>query len=118
MYNMLKDLQDKLILPEAAPHSDPSWFGFLITCKAGVDRNKLVRYIENGNIRTRMLFAGNLVKDPCFDGPRKSGTGYRVAGTLSETDRVMNDTFWIGVYPGMNDEMIDKMIDVIREGVW
>jgi CDP-6-deoxy-D-xylo-4-hexulose-3-dehydrase len=117
LHDGLKDLQDKLILPEAAPRSDPSWFGFLITRKAGVDRNKLVRYIESKNIQTRMLFAGNLVKHPCFDGLRKSGTGYRVAGTLSETDRIMNDTFWIGVYPGMNDEMIDRMIEVIRDGV-
>jgi CDP-6-deoxy-D-xylo-4-hexulose-3-dehydrase len=116
LYAGLNDLQDKLILPESAPHSDPSWFGFLITCKAGVDRNKLVQLIERKNIQTRMLFAGNLVKHPCFDELRKSGTDYRVIGTLSETDRIMNDTFWIGVYPGMNDEMIDRMIEVIREG--
>jgi len=112
----LKDLQDKLILPEAAPHSDPSWFGFLITCKGGVDRSKLVQYIEGKNIQTRMLFAGNLLKHPCFDDLRKSDEGYRVAGTLEETDRIMNDTFWIGVYPGMNDAMIDRMINVVKEG--
>jgi CDP-6-deoxy-D-xylo-4-hexulose-3-dehydrase len=117
LHDGLKDLQDKLILPEAVLHSDPSWFGFLITCKAGVDRNKLVRYIESKNIQTRMLFAGNLVKHPCFDELRKSGKGYRIAGTLDITDRIMNDTFWIGVYPGMTDEMIDRMIDVIREGI-
>ena len=116
LHEGLKGLQDKLILPKAAPNSDPSWFGFLITCKAGVDRNKLVRYIESRNIQTRMLFAGNLVKHPCFDELRKSGSGYRIAGTLDNTDRIMNDTFWIGVYPGMTDEMIDRMIKVIREG--
>jgi CDP-6-deoxy-D-xylo-4-hexulose-3-dehydrase len=111
----LKNLQDKLILPETAPNSDPSWFGFLITCKEGVSRNKLVQYIEAKNIQTRMLFAGNLVKHPCFDELRKSCTGYRIAGTLDMTDRIMNDTFWIGVYPGMTDEMIDKMIETILE---
>lgn len=113
----LNDIQDKLILPEAAPCSDPSWFGFLITCRAGVNRNKLIRHIESNNIQTRMLFAGNLVKHPCFDGLRQSGTGYRITGTLEATDRVMNDTFWIGVYPGMTDEMIGKMITVVREGL-
>jgi len=117
LYEGLKNLQDKLILPEATSCSDPSWFGFLITCKKGVNRNKLVQHIENKNIQTRMLFAGNLVKHPCFDELRKSGTGYRIAGTLDITDRIMNDTFWIGVYPGMNDEMIDKMVDVIKEGI-
>ncbi|GHV00130.1 hypothetical protein FACS189483_09990 [Spirochaetia bacterium] len=114
LYNGLKDLQDKLILPEAASNSIPSWFGFLITCKEGVSRNKLVQYIENNNIQTRMLFAGNLVKHPCFDEMRKSGTGYRIAGMLDRTDRIMNDTFWVGVYPGMTDEMVDRMIQVIR----
>ena len=115
LYDGLEDLQDKIILPEAAPDSDPSWFGFLITCKEGVNRNKLVQYIESKNIQTRMLFAGNLVKHPCFDELRKTGTGYRIVGSLDETDRIMNDTFWIGVYPGMNDEMIDRMIGVIKD---
>jgi len=110
----LNDLQDKLILPEAAPNSDPSWFGFLITCKNGIDRNKLVQYIESRNIQTRMLFAGNLVKHPCFDELRKSGEGYRVPGNLDVTDRIMNDAFWIGVYPGMTDGMIDRMVNSLR----
>ena len=117
LYDGLRDLQDKLILPEAALHSDPSWFGFLITCKEGVSRNKLVQYIESKNIQTRMLFAGNLVKHPCFDELRKDRTGYRIVETLDQTDRIMNDTFWIGVYPGMTDAMVDKMIEVVREGV-
>jgi CDP-6-deoxy-D-xylo-4-hexulose-3-dehydrase len=106
-----------LILPEAAPNSNPSWFGFLITCRDGVNRNKLVQHIESRNIQTRMLFAGNLVKHPCFDEQRKSGAGYRIAGNLETTDRIMRDTFWIGVYPGMNDEVIDRMIGVVREGL-
>jgi CDP-6-deoxy-D-xylo-4-hexulose-3-dehydrase len=109
----LRDLSDKLILPEAAPRSVPSWFGFLITCKEGVSRGKIVRHIESNNIQTRMLFAGNLVKHPCFDGFRESGAGYRISGALNATDRIMNDTFWVGVYPGMSDEMLDKMIEVI-----
>ena len=111
----LKDLQDKLILPEAAPNSDPCWFGFLITCQAGVSRNKLVQYIESKSIQTRMLFAGNIFKHPCFDDLRKSGTNYRIATTLDKTDRIMNDTFWLGVYPGMTNEMIDRMLEVIHE---
>jgi CDP-6-deoxy-D-xylo-4-hexulose-3-dehydrase len=117
LYDGLKDMQDKLILPEAAQDSCPSWFGFLITCRDGVDRNKLVQYIESQNIQTRMLFAGNLVKHPCFNEMRKADAGYRIAGTLDVTDRIMNDTFWIGVYPGMTDAMIDRMIEVVREGV-
>jgi len=116
LYDGLKDLSNKLILPEPAPNSAPSWFGFLITCRDGVNRNNLVKHIESNNIQTRMLFAGNLVKHPCFDALRKSGEGYRIAGTLDNTDRIMNDTFWIGVYPGMNDDMIDRMIEVIRTG--
>jgi CDP-6-deoxy-D-xylo-4-hexulose-3-dehydrase len=76
-----------------------------------------VRHIESRNIQTRMLFAGNLVKHPCFDELRNSGAGYRIAGNLETTDRIMRDTFWIGVYPGMSDEMIDRMIEVVREGL-
>ena len=110
-------MEDKLILPSACESSDPSWFGFLITCKDGVDRNKLVQYVESKGIQTRMLFAGNLTKHPCFDEMRKTGEGYRVVGTLENTDRIMNDTFWVGVYPGMTDEMIDYMAKTIIEAV-
>jgi CDP-6-deoxy-D-xylo-4-hexulose-3-dehydrase len=117
LYAGLEDLQDKLILPEAAPASNPSWFGFLITCQEGVDRGKLVRHIEDNNIQTRMLFAGNLTRHPCFDELRKTGSGYRVVGDLAATDRIMWDAFWIGVYPGMSDGMVDRMIAVVREGV-
>ena len=109
--------EDKLILPEPCENSAPSWFGFLITCKEGVDRNKVVPYIEEHGVQTRMLFAGNLTKHPCFDQMRASGTGYRVVGGLANTDRIMNDTFWVGVYPGMTDEMIDYMAQVIKEAV-
>lgn len=113
----LKGTEDKLILPVACEHADPSWFGFLITCKEGVDRNTVVQYVEEKGIQTRMLFAGNLIKHPCFDEMRASGEGYRVVGSLENTDRIMNDTFWVGVYPGMTDEMIDYMAKTIREAV-
>ena len=113
----LAGCEDKLILPEACDNARPSWFGFLITCKEGVDRNKVVPYIEAHGVQTRMLFAGNLIKHPCFDQMRASGKGYRVIGDLSVTDRVMNNTFWVGVYPGMTDEMIDYMAKTIKEAV-
>lgn len=110
----LKPVEDRLILPEACEHSDPSWFGFLITCREGVDRNKIVPYIESRGIQTRMLFAGNLTKHPCFDEMRKTGEGYRIVGSLENTDRIMRDSFWVGVYPGMTDEMIDYMAAEIK----
>ena len=111
----LQGLDDKIILPEPAPNSKPSWFGFLITCKEGIDRNRVVQAIEDQGIQTRMLFAGNLIKHPCFDEMRRMGEGYRVVGELTNTDRIMKDTFWVGVYPGMNDAMIDQMAETIRE---
>ena len=90
---------------------------FLMTVKEGVDREKVVRYVEGKGIQTRMLFSGNLIKHPCFDQMRETGSGYRVVGELTETDRIMRDTFWVGVYPGMTDEMIDYMAKVICEAV-
>ena len=113
----LAGTEEKLILPEACESSDPSWFGFLITCKEGVDRNQVVQYVEDHGVQTRMLFAGNLIKHPCFDEMRSTGEGYRVVGELKNTDRIMNDTFWVGVYPGMTDEMIDYMAQTIKEAV-
>ena len=113
----LSDVQDKLILPEPSEKSIPSWFGFLITCKDGVNRNNLVQYVESKGVQTRMLFAGNLIKHPCFDEMRATGEGYRVVGELTNTDRIMSDTFWVGVYPGMTDEKIDYMAKVIKEGL-
>ena len=113
--NALSGMEDKLILPEACENSIPSWFGFLITCQEGEDRNQVVQYVEGKGVQTRMLFAGNLTKHPCFDQLRREKTGYRIVGDLSVTDRIMKDTFWVGVYPGMTDEMIDYMASVIRE---
>lgn len=108
-----------LILPEAQKNSDPSWFGFLISVKedAGFSRNDLTQYLESHKIQTRNLFAGNLLKHPAFDELRKSGSGYRVVGDLTGTDYVMNHTFWIGVYPGMTDEMLEYMISTIKDFV-
>lgn len=117
LYAALSDTQDQLILPEACPGSRPSWFGFLITCKEGTDRSKVVPYIENKGIQTRMLFAGNLTRHPCFDQMRATGSGYRVIGDLAVTDRIMRDTFWVGLYPGMTDTMIDEMARVIHETI-
>ena len=117
LHKALEGTEDRLILPVACDHSDPSWFGFLITCREGVDRNKVVQYVEEHGVQTRMLFAGNLIKHPCFDEMRKTGEGYRVSGILENTDRIMADTFWVGVYPGMTDEMIDYMAKTIKEAL-
>lgn len=117
LYKALEEETDRLILPEACENSDPSWFGFLMTCKEGVDRNKTVAFLEDHGIQTRMLFAGNLVKHPCFDQMRKLKCGYRIAGKLINTDRIMKDSFWVGVYPGMTDEMFDYMVETIKEAI-
>lgn len=113
----LADVQDKLILPEACSNSKPSWFGFLITCKEGVNRKKVVPYLESKGIQTRMLFAGNLIKHPCFDEMRKTKKNYRIVGNLKVTDEIMEKTFWVGVYPGMTDEMIDYIANTIKEAI-
>ncbi|MDR0220563.1 MAG: lipopolysaccharide biosynthesis protein RfbH [Lachnospiraceae bacterium] len=113
----LEPYAEALILPEACPHSHPSWFGLPLTCCEGVSRRKVVEYIEDKGVQTRMLFAGNIVKQPCFDAMRATGQGFRVAGSLANTDRIMNDTFWVGVYPGLTEEMLDYMAKVIGEAV-
>lgn len=112
------DVKDKLILPEAAKNSNPSWFGFVISVKPEnkKSRNEVTRYIEEHNVQTRLLFSGNLIKHPCFDQIRNTDA-YRVVGDLSNTEYIMNNTFWIGVYPGMTDKMIDYMAQVIREAI-
>lgn len=113
----LEDVQDKFILPVPCPHSKPSWFGFLLTCKEGVDKVAVTRFVEAHGVQTRALFAGNLIKHPCFNEMRASGKGYRVVGELTNTDRIMRDTFWVGLYPGMTDEKIDYMTKVIKDSV-
>lgn len=124
----LAGLEEKFILPEATENSDPSWFGFLLTVRkeSGVTRDKIVNQLEGKGIQTRMLFAGNLIKHPCFDEMRREGKGYRVvpnstvqpfnaSTALPVTDRIMNDTFWVGVYPGMTEEMVVYIVKTIRD---
>lgn len=112
----LQPIENEVILPVALSDAEPSWFGFLLTCN-GVDRKNIVKKIENRGIQTRMLFAGNILKHPCFEQMTREQSGYRVIGTLSNTERIMDDTFWVGVYPGMTDEMIDYMAEVIVEAI-
>ena len=116
LHKALESVQDKLILPEPCENSNPSWFGFIVTCKDGIDRNKVTKYIEDHNIQTRLLFSGNLIKHPCFDEIRNTDK-YRVIGNLENTDRIMINSFWVGVYPGMNDEMIDYISNVIKGSI-
>ncbi len=116
LYSSLTSIEDRIILPKPVENSVPSWFGFMITCREGINRNAVTRYIEDHNIQTRLLFSGNLVKHPCFDEIRGSDL-YRVVGDLTATDTIMNRSFWVGVYPGMSDEMIDYMAEVIKEAV-
>lgn len=113
----LQDLQEWLILPSPCPNSKPSWFGFLITCKEGIDKNQVVQFLEEHGVQTRMLFGGNMIKQPCFTSMRENKEGYRAIGDLLVTDTIMRDTFWIGVYPGMTDEMIDYMVLMIKEAI-
>lgn len=114
----LEGKEDTLILPEPEKSSEPSWFGFLISVRkeSGLNRNKITKYLENHNIQTRLLFSGNLIKHPCFDDIRGTDK-YRVVDNLTNTDFVMNNTFWVGVYPGLTDEKIDYMAEIIKEAV-
>ncbi len=114
----LETVQDKIILPVPAENSDPSWFGFLISVKpeTGLDRNSVTKYVEEHNIQTRLLFSGNIIRQSCFDEIRGTDA-YRVIGNLGNSDYVVNNTFWVGVYPGMTDTMIDYMAKIIKEAV-
>lgn len=115
---LLERAEDRLILPEQADNSEPSWFGFLISVRpeSGLDRNAVTGYIESRNVQTRLLFSGNLIKHPCFNQIRDTDA-YRVVGDLENTDFIMNNTFWVGVYPGMTDEKLEYMAKVILEAV-
>ncbi|MFA5793891.1 MAG: lipopolysaccharide biosynthesis protein RfbH [Candidatus Brocadiia bacterium] len=115
--NGLFGLSHKFILPEISRNTDPSWFGFMLTVKedAGFSREELVNYLEGRNIQTRMLFSGNIIKHPCFDEMRKSKKGYRTIGSLENTDMIMNQSFWLGVYPGMKKGMIEYIIKSIKD---
>ena len=118
LHAALENVQDKIILPEPAENSDPSWFGFLISVRpeTGLNRNDVTKYIESKNVQTRLLFSGNIIKQPCFNEIRGTDA-YRVVGNLENSDFVVNNTFWVGVYPGMTDTMIDYMAQVIKEAV-
>lgn len=118
LHKALEVISDKIILPVPAENSRPSWFGFLISVKSelGIERNKVTKYIEDHNVQTRLLFSGNLIKHPCFDQIRGTDA-YRVVGSLDNTEFIMNNTFWVGVYPGMTDDMIDYMASVIIEAI-
>ena len=118
LHDLLKDVQDRIILPEAAENAEPSWFGFLISVRpeTGLSRNAVTKYIESKNVQTRLLFSGNIVKQPCFNEIRGTDA-YRIVGNLENSNFVVNNTFWVGVYPGMTDTMIDYMASVIKEAV-
>ena len=115
LFNGLKSVED-FILVKAQPLSDPSWFGFMITIKDNVkySRNDIVEFLESSKIQTRNLFAGNIIKHPLFDSLQEN-KDYRVVGPLVHTDKIMNDSFWLGLYPGMGDDAINYMITKIKE---
>ncbi|MBR6910331.1 MAG: lipopolysaccharide biosynthesis protein RfbH [Candidatus Methanomethylophilaceae archaeon] len=112
----LKCLEGRIILPEAMPGSDPDWFGFPITCENGAERDRLISRLERSSIQTRTLFSGNITRHPCFE-HLVEGKDYRIVGDLEGTDRIMRDTFWIGVYPGLTDKDLDRMVDTIKEAM-
>lgn len=113
--NALDEVKDILYLPEEEENTKPSWFGFIMTVKDGASfhRTELTDYLEKNNIQTRNLFAGNILRQPCFDALRECGQGYRVVGDLQNTDTIMNESFWIGVYPGMTEAMLQYMAETI-----
>jgi CDP-6-deoxy-D-xylo-4-hexulose-3-dehydrase len=108
----LAHLEDQLILPKAAENSDPSWFGFALTVRddASKSRNLIVKELNEAKIATRLLFGGNLLRQPAF-----AGTPRRVVGELLNTDIVMNQTFWIGVWPGITTTMLDYVVETLEK---
>jgi len=112
IYERLQDLQDVLVLPEATTKAEPSWFGFLLLVRqnASFTRNDLVQHLEGKRIATRLLFGGNLLRQPAY-----KGLSYRVVGELNYTEQVMQNSFWIGVFPGLTEEMLNYTVSTIRE---
>ena len=113
----LECVSDRVILPEAEKDSDPSWFGFCMTLREGIDRTRVLDHLESHGVQTRLLFAGNLIKHPCFDGLRGNDSVYRTAGELKNTDIITERTFWIGVYPGMTEDRLTYMAEMVKEAV-
>ena len=114
LYENLQDLQDVLTLPAKAPNSEPSWFGFLLSVKADASftRNQLVQHLEEQHIGTRLLFGGNLVRQPAY-----KDLNYRVLGSLANTDQVMESAFWLGLFPGLTEEMLTYVVSTLRSFV-
>jgi len=112
----LSSISDKVILPEVCENSEPSWFGFMLTCRDGFNRDQIVTEVEKSGVQTRALFAGNLIKHPCFSGLREN-VDYRVVGLLKQTDIIMERSFWVGVYPGMNERDMDRIARAIIKAV-
>jgi CDP-6-deoxy-D-xylo-4-hexulose-3-dehydrase len=112
LHKNLKNLEEFLILPKPTEHSDPSWFGFALTVRKGspYSRNDIVKFLNENKIGTRLLFGGNLLKQPAF-----MGTPRRVVGDLCNSDVVMNDTFWIGVWPGLSEKMLEYVVQVFYD---
>ena len=111
LHEKLKSCEEFISLPVATENSDPSWFGFLVTIKEGAQINRVdfLRYLDQSKIGTRLLFAGNLVRQPYM-----ADKNYRISGDLTNTDHVMNNSFWIGVYPGLTKQMLDFMVERIE----